>query len=375
MERPGLFIESLCGNRGLSQHDVASRMGRPVQAINQIIAGTKAITPQTARELAAVFPETTAEDWLRRESQYRLSQDQSGIAEAELIKRRIKIHDIAPIREMIQRKWMRATKDVGVLDAGVCQFYGVKSLQDIKPPAYCARSSAELTPVHAAWVRRATVLAEGLKQKKFSQKQLLSALPSIKSALSDPDRAPESLQLLASAGVRVVLIEHLPKTRIDGAAFWLGRGKLKPVIAISLRFGRIDYFAFTLLHEIAHILHEHQPSVDTELTAAHQELPEEEKVANRWASDNLLPIDQLGRFLVSTSNAPSKVAIMRFARELGIHPGIAVGQLQHRGIVAYSSHRDLLIDVRDQLLAQRSKLVAAGFAAFDGFGTPAEEDC
>jgi hypothetical protein len=76
---------------------------------------------------------------------------------------------------------------------------------------------------------------------------------------------------------------------------------------------------------------------------------------------------------VSTSNAPSKVAILRFSRELGIHPGIAVGQLQHRGIVAYSSHRDLLIDVRDQLLAQRSKLVAAGIAAFDGFGTPAEE--
>ena len=359
----------------MTQSGYASLTGRPVQAISQIASNDKVITYQTARELEAVFPEFSAEEWLRLEAKYRLSLDNSGVDEAVVIKLRMELNRKAPVREMVRRGWLSPTKDVDQIKAEVCKFFGEKSLDKIKPPEYCARSSAELKSVHAAWVRRAVVLAETLKpKKKYSNKQLLAVLPSIKEALSVPERIAEIPHLLASAGVRVVFIEHLPKTRIDGAAFWLGRGKAKGAIVLSLRFGRIDYFAFTLMHELAHILHEHEPSVDTELTAAHQELLDYEVLANKWASEFLLPVDQLRRFLISTGNAPSKIAIERFAKEIGVHAGVVVGQLQHRGIVAYSSHRDLLVDIRDCLFKKRSDLVAAGVAAFDGFGSKDQED-
>ena len=43
----------------------------------------------------------------------------------------------------------------------------------------------------------------------------------------------------------------------------------------------------------------------------------------------------------------SRRKILDFAQQLGIHPGILVGQLQYRGEILYSHSRDLLVPVRD----------------------------
>jgi hypothetical protein len=50
--------------------------------------------------------------------------------------------------------------------------------------------------------------------------------------------------------VRFVCLRHLPKTYLDGAAFWLAEG---PAVALTLRYDRIDAFWFTLMHELAHL--------------------------------------------------------------------------------------------------------------------------
>jgi addiction module HigA family antidote len=57
--------------RGWTQKDLARIMGRPTQAINEIIKGAKQITPETALELAEAFG-TSAELWTNLEAQYRL---------------------------------------------------------------------------------------------------------------------------------------------------------------------------------------------------------------------------------------------------------------------------------------------------------------
>ena len=48
---PGELLEEELDARGMTQHDLAARMGRPVQAINEIIRGKKQITHDTALEL------------------------------------------------------------------------------------------------------------------------------------------------------------------------------------------------------------------------------------------------------------------------------------------------------------------------------------
>ena len=77
---PGDHIREEIEYRGWSQTDLARIMGRPLQVINQIINGSKAITARTARELeAALGPE--AQFWMNLQIDYdlRLAHAASGI--------------------------------------------------------------------------------------------------------------------------------------------------------------------------------------------------------------------------------------------------------------------------------------------------------
>ena len=68
---PGDFIREELEARGWSQRDLAEILGRPLQSINQIINGRKAITAQTAKELALAFG-TGPEVWMNLETQWQL---------------------------------------------------------------------------------------------------------------------------------------------------------------------------------------------------------------------------------------------------------------------------------------------------------------
>ena len=73
---PGATLREELASRGMSQRKLARAMGRPVQAVNRIVLGRKAITPRTALELERVLG-VPAELWTRREADYRLALERA----------------------------------------------------------------------------------------------------------------------------------------------------------------------------------------------------------------------------------------------------------------------------------------------------------
>lgn len=69
---PGQVLARELEARGWTQKTLARNMGRPTQEINEIVKGSKQITPETALELAEVFG-TSAEFWTNLEVQYRIA--------------------------------------------------------------------------------------------------------------------------------------------------------------------------------------------------------------------------------------------------------------------------------------------------------------
>ncbi|GGJ45438.1 hypothetical protein [Sphingopyxis bauzanensis] len=59
-----------------------------------------------------------------------------------------------------------------------------------------------------------------------------------------------------------------------------------------------------------------------------------EEEASAWAANFLVPQADLHRFIADFAGSPEEVK--RFAAAQGVAPGIVVGQLQIRGILAYS---------------------------------------
>jgi len=71
---PGEYLAEEITARGISQKELAKRMGRPINAINEIINGKKAITALTALQLEDVMPEIPARFWLNLETDYQLTK-------------------------------------------------------------------------------------------------------------------------------------------------------------------------------------------------------------------------------------------------------------------------------------------------------------
>ena len=71
---PGEYLAEEIEARGISQKELAGRMGRPLNAINEIINGKKAITAETALQLEEVMPEIPARFWLNLETDYQLTR-------------------------------------------------------------------------------------------------------------------------------------------------------------------------------------------------------------------------------------------------------------------------------------------------------------
>ena len=70
---PGEILAEELAAREMTQVALADQMGRPVQAINEIINGKKAITAETALELEKALG-VPAHVWVNLQGQYELTQ-------------------------------------------------------------------------------------------------------------------------------------------------------------------------------------------------------------------------------------------------------------------------------------------------------------
>ncbi len=350
---PGEFIRDEIEARGWTQTDLAEVLGRPFRLVNEILSGKRAITPETARGLGEAFG-TGPELWVNLEAVYRLS-----LAEPvdPAVAKRSKLYSKAPIKDMVRRGWLVETEDVDDLERQVLDFFEVKSIDDTPSLVAAARKSTTYDatlPSQWAWLYRAKQLASGLDVKPFENAALLEALPRIQLLPGTSGGAAKVAKRLAALGIRLVVVEHLPKTKIDGAAFWLDSEGRSPVVALSLRFDRNDAFWFILWHEIRHILNGDGLSVDDELVvdagpAARPAVDEIERLADAFASEFLIPAGKLDDFVRATRPRYSKARINQLANAIHVHPGIILGQLQRRGEVSYASHREMLVKVREDV--------------------------
>jgi HTH-type transcriptional regulator/antitoxin HigA len=244
---------------------------------------------------------------------------------------------------------------LGKLEAEVCGFLGIKSIDEEPAGKFAARKAdayGHWTPGQIAWLCRCRQLAQ--KQKPAGQfnvntfRDVAQTLPREYANEKTLQQVPERL---ARLGVALVLLEHLPGTKIDGAAFW---EEAKPVVAVSIRFDRVDSFWHTLMHELAHLVLHGQSftSLDVDIVgpgAEGSDKPRSEQEADRQACEWLVPPHELAGFVKATKPFYSHQKIVQFAERLGVHPGIVVGQLQFRGEIGWGHSRQFLVKVRNYL--------------------------
>ena len=360
---PGDFLREELEARGWSQQELSDIIGRPPRLVSEIISGKRSITPETAIGLGDAFG-TGGEFWMNLESQFQLSRVK---VDSDVVGRKANLYGLFPVREMIKRGWIQATSNIEVLEQQFMEFFEVRSISDEPNFCFAAKKTAvfdKATNLQLAWLYRVKNLAVAQQIPKYSKKNLLAAVESLKGLLTEPEEVRKVPAILANAGVRLVLVETLPGAKIDGACFWLDDDK--PVIGMSLQYDRIDNFWFVLRHEVEHVLQGHGKDsvvLDIDVGVEVRDLPQEEVVANMASAEFCVSQAQLENFCARVSPYFSEQKVLLFAQRMKVHPGLVVGQLQ-RKLKRYDFLRKHQVKIRSLLVP---------YADADGWGSFTDE--
>lgn len=361
---PGEFLREELEARNWSQQELADILDRPPRLISELIAGKRAITPETAKGLAEAFG-TSPDYWMNLESQYQLSKVKLP---NDNVARKARLYDKFPVREMLRRGWIRDSENIDVLEERFFAFFSISGMSEEPDLCHSAKkthANLDVTPMQLAWLFRVRAMASQQVLPAYSRAKLLEAVKKLKALTLAPEEVRHVPRILADAGVRLVLVEPMAGSKMDGACFWLEDEK--PVIGMTLRFDRIDNFWFVLRHEIEHVLREDgkansQAVIDTDVGEEKAELPECERLANAAGAEFCVPSAELENFIARVQPFFSEEKVLRFAQRINVHPGLVVGQLQ-RKLGRHDFLRKHLVKVRALILPS---------ADVDGWGSFSE---
>lgn len=355
---PGKYIKSFLEEKKWSQTDLSLALGWPTNDVSNLILRKKKLTPTVAMELASVIPGTTAQMWIDREGRYILAQAEQLTDDTEAYSQRSKIFGLFPTVEMIKRGWLEKSDDLNNLESQIKNFFEIDSLEETVQSQYAALKTdyAISTRKQDAWIKRARRLAPAIMVGRFSDASLNEAMMKLRPLLYDVESIRQIPMILADAGIRLLIVEPLPGSRISGATFWLD--KQSPVVVLSLLFDRIDSFWQTLLHELSHVKNregQDQPIIDCDLLAEDEPLTEKpviEQRANQDAAEFSIPKEVLDSFVLRAHPSYQDKNILGFSALNKVHPGILVGQLHYRFNTTgkglpFSKKRGFLVKVRN----------------------------
>lgn len=337
IDHPGTFIAEELEARGWTQADLAYILGIDISQLNRLVKGSTGITPDSAVALGDAF-DMPAEFFMNLQKLYDLQR--AGKADPG-VKTRASWLSVFPVREMIKRGWIEDAEPA-LLDLQMLRFFEKQRIEEIPfvsdAPilAHAAKKSAydDVTPIQYAWLYRVRKIAESMSAPPYTESVLRDNLSCIRAHMLDRDDLVHIPALLQRCGIRFVLVEALPRSKIDGVCVWLDD---QPVIGMTLRLDRLDNFCFVLRHEIEHVLRgdgraESFAPVDENVAVydATSDLTECEDRANAAAADFCVPRELLDSFIARKSPFISERDVLNFAARIEINPAVVVGQIQNR---------------------------------------------
>ena len=335
---PGEVLEEELEARGMTQRELAARLGRPAQAINEIIRAKKSITPETALGLAAVLG-IDAQFWVNLETDYRMTLARKR--EQDMIQSNVQWLNHYPVREMLKRGWIEAGRDRPSRLKALMNFLGVAVAE---PQAYQKAAGFRITEAAqhrislgalSAWLRKGELDAQDIETASYNTENFKKALIHIrKLTVEEPDDFLSSMtKFCAESGVAFCPVRELPKSGANGATRWLSDHKA--LIQISLRNKWADIFWFTFFHEAYHVLrHRAHRRFLIDGLGSDPEVAGLEADADAFARDFLIPPREWKIFCEGFDF--SSHSVRKFARSVGIAPFIVVGRLQKEKYIPYS---------------------------------------
>lgn len=241
-----------------------------------------------------------------------------------------------PFTEMYNRGWFKDTFTGTLAEAKnqieniLTKFITPFSIQDVE---VCCNRKSEINEnentndILIAWRIRVMSLATKEKLPEWDPSRLNEEFFKYLSHLSIFDEGPKlAKEFLNKAGIHFIIEEHLKNTHLDGSSMLMPDGS--PLIALTLRYDRLDSFWFTLFHELAHVkLHLSNKSKAFFDDMTNEMLKEIEKEADSYANKMLIPQAEWQKEHFSKYSEIGDIEY--FADRIKISPAIPAGRIRY----------------------------------------------
>ncbi|MFC6352786.1 helix-turn-helix domain-containing protein [Rothia nasimurium] len=341
------FVASLISLRkeaGLTQQDVADKLGVSQQAISKFESMDSSPTLSTALSYAHAVQalvhfevaldegrfQEYGEDWIAVEVKSAPSSEPEAEAGKEFV-------DVTPEHFITPQE---AEAFAGILKSDV---------------ALAARKQSPtdgFTEQQQRWIH--SVMDKALNQvdtlPTFNADSLRTIAAEIPAYTANPQGFVDLPDLLRQAGVCLIYSDFLPGTKMSGVSFQISE---TPVIGLSGHGQRLDKVLFTLMHEISHILN---GDISAEAPAIlHGEESSAELIEHLEQAADKLAVELLfGNCTIPTPANPRKANYAwakKEAEALNVNYIVLVGYLQKQGILNWSqlsSNPPKVIDYMEQ---------------------------
>lgn len=333
---PGQTILAALRTKGMSLQDLQQRTGLSAREANSLLAGQHPIDAVIAESLAQSIGGSKG-FWLRRDALYR-DRVQITNSEQPATTHVQSMLDLLPLRDMRKLGWLApfAAKDAKEAAlkffaalGGDGQLRGDRLSQAV---AFRTSGAFEANAASvAAWLHQGAIQATNLGCPAFQREALQDAIAQMRSLTRVKDPTvflPQIVNTARECGVAVVAVRTPTGCHASGATHFLNNGSA--VVQLSFRYRSDDHFWFTFFHEIGHlILHSTNPLfIEGSSSLNHSD----EDEANAFSANTLVPAEHAHELGALGLNHRS---IMRFAKRIGVSPGVVVGQMQHRGVLRH----------------------------------------
>lgn len=319
---PRILIQARIA-QGLSQSDLASRLNMKPQQIQRYEA-----SDYMGASLSRLIEIADELDVRMTESFSTPTESVGSILAWQ------ELDDVAwdrfPGEEMVRRSWFAPELGQSIGDAVRSFFERVagpsfatalhrKKLRGKNLPDEAALLAWQARILQLAELRLAEVEIQPFDHSEAWVRELVE--------LTKKDDGPELVRKCVERhGVLLIIEPHLPGSYLDGAAMLSREGH--PIIAMTLRFNRLDNFWFVLFHELGHVFRHlfentHLDFFDEEGPIGDDHLENE---ANEFALNSLIPSREwekcLSRFAITEETVRAD------ADRLGVHASIIAGRIR-----------------------------------------------
>lgn len=338
---PGSLLRKELKEKGLTQREFAEEVGMRPSHISEIISGKRSIS----KAIAIKFQEAlgiSAERWVILQLR---AQENKKVANSELkaAEELSKFDSILSLKELfkkspLDKKSSCVEKLTFLREAiGVGSFEGTRDSVDKLVAGGFFRKS-EKTGLNARMIATWVALARReARNQTLSNKFDRSTVHEISRELSGIFHANNNtiyrlMNTFGKYGIKFCIVDKLPYASIDGYSF-LDNGI--PTIAITGRIKRIDYLAFSVMHEICHVYKHLLSNDDQRLNVECEDFDKskEEEEANTFAANALIPIEKWNAMPPMTLNFAKpwffQEQCARWAVNQGLNKWIVLGRISH----------------------------------------------